>query len=110
MALVVGPALLWRTDRSSAGYQSRTEAARVLKSLTYTILGFLGDEFEDAEPSIGALAAGGGGGDVTLIKSSKNKVLARFPTRLVAWGGASAVGVSLKKKIPHSGGGVGGDT
>ena len=59
VVLAIGPTLLWRTDWSSAEYQSPAEGASVLKSLTYTILGFLGEGVEDVEPSAEPSASAG---------------------------------------------------
>ena len=70
-AVVVGLALLWRTDRSSAGRQSPAEVARVSRSLMHMILGFLGDVLEPVELRGKVSVPSEDGGGVT-IKPSKS--------------------------------------
>ena len=64
--------VLWRTNWWSAGYRTPAEAARVLRSLTLTILGFFGDVLEPPELRGKASVPSEGGGGVTLTKPSKN--------------------------------------
>ena len=72
VVLAIGSTLLWQTGRSGGGYQSSAETARVSKYLMYTTPGLFGDVLESVEPWAEAPAPSGGGGGITLIKSSKN--------------------------------------
>ena len=66
VVLAAGPALLWRTNRSNAGYQSPHS------NQMYTILSLLGDMLVPVKLWVEAFMLSEGGGDSMLVESPKD--------------------------------------